>query len=182
MPSFLCFYSIRLLKKAIILQYIFQTALLEWEFWNFPIKVSLKFIPNSPIDNTSELVKIMAWRRPGDKPLPEPIVTYHTDSYTRHSASMDFKECYLCFCHSRPDQTSGLGGMFPHKLINRLRCPATVMMQHHKPLFNIIGYCICKTLIRCANRFRWLNSLRHEWYFVYFVKFCQVLSNTFLVL
>ena len=33
------------------------------------IKVSMKFIPKGPINNIPALVQIMAWRRPGDKPL-----------------------------------------------------------------------------------------------------------------
>ena len=36
------------------------------------IKISLKFVPRSPINNIPALVRIMAWRRPGDKPLSEP--------------------------------------------------------------------------------------------------------------
>ena len=37
------------------------------------IKMSLKFVPNGPINNISALVQIMAWCRPGDKPLSEPM-------------------------------------------------------------------------------------------------------------
>ena len=43
------------------------------------IKVSLnmlKFIPKGPINNIPALVQIMAWRRPGDKPLSEPMMVY----------------------------------------------------------------------------------------------------------
>ena len=39
------------------------------------IKISLKFVHKGPIDNIPALVQIMAWRRPGDKPLSEPVVT-----------------------------------------------------------------------------------------------------------
>ena len=38
------------------------------------IKVSLKFVSNDPINNTPALVQIMAWRRPGDTPLSEPMM------------------------------------------------------------------------------------------------------------
>ena len=34
-----------------------------------PIKISLKFVPEGPINNIPALVQIMAWRLPGDKPL-----------------------------------------------------------------------------------------------------------------
>ena len=38
------------------------------------IKISRKFVPEGPIINIPALVQIMAWRRPGDKPLSEPMV------------------------------------------------------------------------------------------------------------
>ena len=50
-------------------------------------KISLKFVPDGPIDNIPALVQIMAWRRLGDKPLFDPMMAY-TDTYMRHSASM----------------------------------------------------------------------------------------------
>ena len=37
------------------------------------IKISLKFVPKGQINNIPSLVPIMAWRRPGDKPLSEPM-------------------------------------------------------------------------------------------------------------
>ena len=39
------------------------------------IKISLKFVPKGPINNIPALVQIMAWRRPGDKPLSEPMMS-----------------------------------------------------------------------------------------------------------
>ena len=38
------------------------------------IKISLKFVPTCPINNIPALVQIMALRRPGDKPLSEPMM------------------------------------------------------------------------------------------------------------
>ena len=38
------------------------------------IRISLKFVPKVPINNIPALVQIMAWRRPGDKPLSEPMM------------------------------------------------------------------------------------------------------------
>ena len=38
------------------------------------IKFSLKFVPKDPINSIPALVQIMAWRRPGDKPLSEPMM------------------------------------------------------------------------------------------------------------
>ena len=55
------------------------------------INISLRFVPRGPIDNIPALVQIMAWRRPGDKPLSEPMMASlmtHIYIYMRHSASM----------------------------------------------------------------------------------------------
>ena len=38
------------------------------------IKISLKFVPKGLNNNISALVQIMAWRRPGDRPLSEPMM------------------------------------------------------------------------------------------------------------
>ena len=38
------------------------------------IQISLKFVPKGPNNNIPALVQIMAWRRPGDKPLSEPMM------------------------------------------------------------------------------------------------------------
>ena len=39
-----------------------------------PKNISLKFIPKTLLRNITALVQIMAWRRPGDKPLSEPMM------------------------------------------------------------------------------------------------------------
>ena len=48
------------------------------------IQIPLKFVPRSPIDNKPTLVQVMAWRRTGDKPLPELMLAQFTDAYMRH--------------------------------------------------------------------------------------------------
>ena len=52
-----------------ILKHIFLNEII----W-IPIKISLKFVPKGSINKIPALVQIMAWRRPGDKPLSEPMV------------------------------------------------------------------------------------------------------------
>ena len=41
---------------------------------SIPITISLKIVPKGPINNIPALVQIMAWRRPGGKPLSEPMM------------------------------------------------------------------------------------------------------------
>ena len=38
------------------------------------IKISLKFVPGCPIDNTPGLIQVMDWYRPSDKSLSEPMM------------------------------------------------------------------------------------------------------------
>ena len=52
---------------------IFKCTFLNENVWIL-IKISLKFVPKGPINNTPSLVQIMAWCRPGDKPLYEPMM------------------------------------------------------------------------------------------------------------
>ena len=56
----------------------FPDDIFKWIFLNenvwISIKISLKFVPTGPINNIPTLVQIMAWRRPGDKPLSEPMM------------------------------------------------------------------------------------------------------------
>ena len=47
---------------------IFKCIFLSENVW-IVIKISLKFVPKVQINNSSALVQIMAWWRPGDKPL-----------------------------------------------------------------------------------------------------------------
>ena len=58
---------------------IFQCIFLNENVW-IPIKISMKSVPKGPVNNIPALVQIMAWRRPGDKPLSEPM----TVSLTTH--------------------------------------------------------------------------------------------------
>ena len=52
------------------------------------IWISLKFIYNDPTNKMSALVRVMAWRRTGDKPLHEPMMTQFTDAYMQHYGHM----------------------------------------------------------------------------------------------
>ena len=50
------------------------------------IKVSLKFVPQGPINNIPALVQIMAWCHPGNEPLSESMMAWFTEAYIHHSA------------------------------------------------------------------------------------------------
>ena len=52
---------------------IFKYIFLNENIWIW-IKISLKFVSKGSINNIPALDQIMAWRRPGDKPLSEPMM------------------------------------------------------------------------------------------------------------
>ena len=52
---------------------ILKCVFLKENIWML-LKISLKFVPEVRINNIPVLVKIMAWCRPGDKPLSEPMM------------------------------------------------------------------------------------------------------------
>ena len=72
---------------AILANDIFNCIFLN-ENDRIPIRISLKVVPMSPIDNKSALVQVMAWRWTGDKPLPELMLTQFADAYMRSLGEM----------------------------------------------------------------------------------------------
>ena len=52
------------------------------------IKISPRVVPKGTFDNKPALVQVMAWRRTGDKPLPEIVLTQFTDAHMRHQWEM----------------------------------------------------------------------------------------------
>ena len=51
----------------------FKRIFLNENVW-ISINIPLKFAPKGQINNIPELIQIMAWRLPGDKPLSEPMM------------------------------------------------------------------------------------------------------------
>ena len=52
---------------------LFRRRHFEWKSW-ISLKISLKIVPMVRISNIPALVRIMAWCRPGDKPLSESMM------------------------------------------------------------------------------------------------------------
>ena len=52
---------------------MFKCIFLNENVW-IPIEISLKFVPKGSINNNPSLFQIMAWCRPGDKPLSETMM------------------------------------------------------------------------------------------------------------
>ena len=52
---------------------LFKSIFMNKNIW-ISIKMSLKFVRKGPINNIPAFVQIMAWHRPGDNPLSEPVM------------------------------------------------------------------------------------------------------------
>ena len=61
-------------KMAAVSQTILSNTFSWIKSIQISIKISLKFVPKIPINNIPALVQIMARRRPGAKPLSEPML------------------------------------------------------------------------------------------------------------
>ena len=110
---------------------IFKCIFLNKNVWIL-IKISLKFVPLGPITNIPALVQIMAWCRPGDKPLFGPMMvrlpmyicvtrpqwvkltgTYHYSALGTHVDSpcchhdIEKVSMLLALCKGNPPVTSG---------------------------------------------------------------------------
>ena len=59
---------------------IFKRIFFNENVW-ISITIPLKFIPKGPINNIPAMVQIMAWRRPGDKPLSDKCWLVHWRIY-----------------------------------------------------------------------------------------------------
>ena len=68
---------------AILADDIFKCIFLN-ENDKIPTPVSLNFVPDETYDNNPTLVQVMAWRRAGDKPSPDPMFIQFTGAYLRH--------------------------------------------------------------------------------------------------
>ena len=64
---------------------IFLKKMLE-----FRLKIQWRLFPRIQITTNLALVRIMAWRRSGDRSLSEPMMCYLTGAYMRHSALMSY--------------------------------------------------------------------------------------------
>ena len=84
-------------KMAAVSQTIFSEAYYAYYIcvfdWNFT-----DFFPKRPNDNNQALVLIMAWRRIGDKPLSELILTQFTNAYMRHQGGMSCIRVLVTTC------------------------------------------------------------------------------------
>ena len=66
--------TLRPRQMAAIFQTTFWNGFSWMKMFEYRLKFHWSFFPGGPINNIPTLVQVMAWRRPGDKPLSEPMM------------------------------------------------------------------------------------------------------------
>ena len=81
---------------------IFKCDFMNVYVW-ISLKISLKFVTEVPITTVLALVQIIAWRRPGDRPLSEPMMVSLLKHIcgTRRSHTDGFIMVVHCHCSNR---------------------------------------------------------------------------------
>ena len=103
---------------------IFKCIFLNENVW-ISINISLKFVLKGLINNIAALVQIMAWRRPGDKPLFEPMMV-NLLTHICVTRPQWVKHRYRVFESSRCDET-------PHAKLNRYPDFHTIWVNPYEP-------------------------------------------------
>ena len=71
-------------KMDAMSQTTFWSAFSWMKIFEFSTKNSLNYVPYGLIDNMAALFHLMAWRRPGNKPLSEPMTGKFGDAYMHY--------------------------------------------------------------------------------------------------
>ena len=128
-------------KMAAIFQAAFSNAS-SWikNVW-ISIKISLQFVPKGPINNIPGLVQIMAWRRTGDKPLSEAMLTYcQLDSWEQ--ILVKFKSDFLSFSfpkmHFKLSSAKMAAILSRRRWVNKPGIQAHMQHRHINPNFRCI--------------------------------------------
>ena len=91
------------------------------------VKIVLKFVHGGPIDKKSVLVRIMAWRQPGDNPLAGPILTLYIRVYISSSGLKEFKST------TKLDKSPGV--LQIGKLHGNIKCFQSTLILRRNLLF-----------------------------------------------
>ena len=128
------------------------------------IKISLKFVPKGPINNSTALVQIMAWRRPGDKPLSEPMLV----SLLTHICVTRPQWVNPRFCKSPKHMN------FDFKMLLTFGWGLAAMLGRHEPNFKLENYTPVSCLWDFARSYERASYLILKWPPVVIILMCHI--------
>ena len=144
---------------------IFKCIFLNENVW-IPAKISMKFVPKGPINNIPALVQIMAWRRPGDKPLSEPMMvslTTHICVTRPQWVNLRFEYLHLRIWHVH-STLNRIGRKFNQRLLISIMVHVLFnpIFNLHICLFSSIWHSWVRKYPMYAKNILWrLDSLLH---------------------
>ena len=119
---------------------VFKSIFLNENVW-FPIEISLKFIPNGPIDKMLALVQIVAWCRPGAvltlsnfTPPPRYFRSTRKPLQCHEIKSMNVRSSGECALYCTDDLYSCAGYVFDSKNASGRRCDVGFIHDVTNPL------------------------------------------------
>ena len=119
----------------------------EW----ISLRISLQFVPKVWINNIPAFVQIMAWRRPGDKPLSDPMmVSLLTHICVTRSQWVNESPLYCWLYSPLPHIEAEATGVVPESslLLSSWGLPEEVLQQYHRhgitSMFPWQAECLCK--------------------------------------
>ena len=130
---------------------IFKYIFLNENIWIL-LKISLKLVPNGPINNAPALVQIMAWCRPGDKPLSGPMM----DSSLKHLCITRPQLLKILVWHLTTNNTNDYTVHWYIFLLSGSNMLTTKSTRMEDNIIECIKWCISSHKI---ESWRWLHIL-----------------------
>ena len=135
---------------------IFKCVFFNENAW-ISLQISLKFVPKFRINNITALVQIMAWRRPGDKPLSEPMMvtslTHICVTQPQWAKVLD---------PLRTDLVSSFPIMCQHNLVyfvHAISVSKTTISPFNKCINQIFN--LTQHIIHLCNSVMWVSLVKH---------------------
>ena len=128
---------------------IYQTTFLNAYYWTklwISIKISPKFVHKGPINNIPALVQIMAWGRPGDKPLSEP--------------EMASLPTHILVCVNWPQWVKQLETLMPSEVLVSTVGADGLVQKHQAISIHITD---TSHIVPILYSKRWLLRMRKHW-------------------
>ena len=149
---------------------ISQTTLsntFSWmKVWLFRLKFHWSLFLRVQLIISQHWFRLMAWRRPGDKPLSEPLtVRLPTHICTTRPQWVKYVTTVLCHLSTVPEQILMLISIFDHSLMLIVKM---IIFAHHFHLFNWVWF--TKTSLM-------QNNIRKLWNKILATGVCKIKSN-----
>ena len=139
---------------------IFKCIFLTENVWILNT-ISLKFVRKGPKSNNPELVQIMAWRRPGDKPLSEPMMVRFPMHLciTRPQWVKSVISKHMKWINSISNFYEVVIRSIPQNILDDQSTLVQIMPKHY-----LIRHWPRPVWLYCVTKPQWVNGMKHGTY------------------